>query len=70
MGAAKPQYAARADGSEFDMGPVRQTLFIPLYGTAWVSRRPIVLDDPVAERVWAAAADIMTNICRSPVSGV
>lgn len=25
---------------------------------------------PPPERVWAAAADIMTNICRSPVSGV
>lgn len=56
MGAAKPQYAARADGSEFDMDPVHQTLFIPLYGKAWVSRRHILLDDPMAERIWAAEA--------------
>lgn len=38
------------------MDPVNQTLFIPLYGKAWVSRRHILLNDPMAERIWEAEA--------------
>ncbi len=38
------------------MNPVNQTLFIPLYGKAWVSRRRILLNDPMAERIWEAEA--------------
>lgn len=38
------------------MNPVNQTLFIPLYGKAWVSRRHILLNDPMAERIWEAEA--------------
>lgn len=36
------------------MSEVNKTLFIPLYGKAYVSRRGIILDDPDAERIWEA----------------
>ena len=38
------------------MNEVNRTLFIPLYGKAEVSRQHIILDDPTAERIWAAEA--------------
>ena len=36
------------------MNEVNKTLFIPLYGKAFVSRQHIILDDPDAERIWEA----------------
>lgn len=34
------------------MNEVNKTLYIPLYGKAAVSRRGILLDDPMAEKIW------------------
>ena len=34
------------------MDSVQKTLYIPLYGKAWVSRRGILLHDPAAEAIW------------------
>lgn len=36
------------------MNNVNKTLYIPLYGKAYVSRRGIILQDPKAEEIWAA----------------
>lgn len=36
------------------MDSVNKTLYIPLYGKAYVSRRGIILRDPKAEEIWAA----------------
>lgn len=36
------------------MNGVNQTLFIPLYGKAQVSRQKIILNDPWAEKIWSA----------------
>ena len=36
------------------MNNVNKTLYIPLYGKAYVSRRGILLHDPKAEAIWAA----------------
>jgi len=36
------------------MNNVNKTLYIPLYGKAYVSRKGIILHDPKAENVWAA----------------
>ena len=36
------------------MNEVNNTLFIPLYGKAKVSKQNIILKDPTAERIWAA----------------
>lgn len=36
------------------MDAVNKTLYIPLYGKAYVSRRGILLHDPKAEEIWAA----------------
>lgn len=36
------------------MNEVNQTLFIPLYGKAKVSKQGIILHDPAAERIWDA----------------
>ena len=38
------------------MDNVNKTLYIPLYGKAFVSRKGIILADPDAERIWAGAA--------------
>ena len=38
------------------MNEVNKTLFIPLYGKAWVSKRGIILKDPTAEKIWEAEA--------------
>ena len=38
------------------MDNVNKTMYIPLYGKAFVSRKGIILDDPWAERIWAGAA--------------
>ena len=36
------------------MNSVNKTLYIPLYGKAYVSRRGVFLKDPKAEEIWAA----------------
>lgn len=36
------------------MNSVNKTLYIPLYGKAYVSRRGLFLKDPKAEEIWAA----------------
>ena len=36
------------------MNNVNKTLYIPLYGKAYVSRKGILLHDPKAEEIWAA----------------
>ncbi len=38
------------------MTNVNKTLFIPLYGKAYVSRKHIILNDPTAEKIWEAEA--------------
>ena len=37
------------------MNSVQKTMYIPLYGKAYVSRKGILLRDPKAEEIWAAA---------------
>ena len=34
------------------MDSVNKTLYIPLYGKAYVSKRNIILKDPKAEEIW------------------
>ena len=34
------------------MTNINRTLFIPLYGKAYVSRKQIILNDPMAEKIW------------------
>ena len=36
------------------MNNVNKTLYIPLHGKAYVSRKGIILRDPKAEEIWAA----------------
>lgn len=36
------------------MNEVNKTLYIPLYGKSQVSRQGIILNDPMAERIWGA----------------
>ena len=36
------------------MDSVNKTLYIPLYGKSYVSKRGIILHDPKAEQIWAA----------------
>lgn len=36
------------------MNNVNKTMYIPLYGKAYVSRKGIILHDPKAEEIWAA----------------
>ena len=36
------------------MDSVNKTLYIPLYGKAYVSRKGIILQDPKAEEIWSA----------------
>lgn len=38
------------------MNEVNKTLFIPLYGKAQVSRQTIILNDPMAEKIWDSEA--------------
>ena len=37
------------------MNSVQKTLYIPLYGKSYVSRKGVILRDPKAEEIWAAA---------------
>lgn len=36
------------------MNNVNKTLYIPLYGKAYVSKKKIILNDPKAEEIWSA----------------
>ena len=36
------------------MNSVQKTMYIPLYGKAYVSHKGILLEDPKAEEIWAA----------------
>ena len=36
------------------MDSVNRTLYIPLYGKSFVSRRGMILKDPKAEEIWSA----------------
>ena len=36
------------------MNSVNKTLYIPLYGKSYISKRGIILSDPKAEEIWAA----------------
>ena len=47
------------------MNTVNKTLYIPLYGKAYVSRRGIVLHDPKAEEIWAAEGFALKGKSRS-----
>lgn len=38
------------------MNEVNKTLFIPLYGKSRVSEKGIILNDPIAEKIWKAEA--------------
>ena len=38
---------------ELTMNNVNQTLYIPLFGKSFVSKRGILLSDPKAEEIWA-----------------
>ena len=47
------------------MNSVNKTLYIPLYGKAYVSRRGIILSDPKAEEIWNANAFPLKGKSRS-----
>ena len=47
------------------MDSVNKTLYIPLYGKAYVSRRGIILRDPKAEEIWAAEGFALKGKSRS-----
>lgn len=47
------------------MNEVNKTLFIPLYGKAWVSKKGIILNDPAAERIWEAESFPIRGKARS-----
>ena len=38
------------------MNEINKTLFIPLYGKSQVSRKGVILNDPMAERIWREEA--------------
>lgn len=40
-------------GGKF-MNEVSKTLFTPLYGKSQVSRKGMILNDPIAEKIWKA----------------
>lgn len=47
------------------MNEVNKTLYIPLYGKAYVSRKGILLHDPKAEEIWAAEGFALKGKSRS-----
>lgn len=47
------------------MDSVNKTLYIPLYGKAYVSKRGIILHDPVAESIWEAEGFPLKRKARS-----
>ena len=47
-------YPVDKDGEEENMDEVNKTLYIPLYGKSEVSKKKIIINDPYAEKIWAA----------------
>ena len=47
------------------MNNVNRTLYIPLYGKAYVSKKGILLRDPKAEELWAAEGFVLKGKSRS-----
>lgn len=47
------------------MNEVNKTLYIPLYGKAYVSRKGMLLRDPIAEQIWAAEGFALKGKSRS-----
>ncbi len=47
------------------MTEVNKTLFIPLYGKSQVSKKGVILHDPVAERIWEKEAFPIKGKCKS-----
>lgn len=47
------------------MNPVNKTLYIPLYGKAYVSRKGILLEDKKAEEIWEAEGFPLTGKAKS-----
>ena len=48
------------------MNAVTKTMYIPLYGKAFVSRRGLFLRDPKAEEIWDSSAFPLSGKARSP----
>lgn len=42
------------------MNSVNKTLYIPLYGKSYVSKKGLFLDDKKAEEIWEAEAEGVT----------
>lgn len=47
------------------MNEINKTLFIPLYGKAFVSSRNLILNDPAAEQIWQAEGFPLRGKARS-----
>lgn len=47
------------------MDSVNKTLFIPLYGKSFVSKKGIILHDPKAEEIWAAEGFLLKGKSKS-----
>lgn len=47
------------------MNEVNKTLFIPLYGKAKVSKKGMILQDPMAEQIWDKEAFQITGKAKS-----
>ena len=47
------------------MESVNKTLYIPLYGKAYVSRKGLFLDDPQARKIWDAEGFPLTGKAKS-----
>ena len=47
------------------MNQVNRTLYIPLYGKSYVSKKGIILSDPKAEEIWAAEGFALKGKSRS-----
>ena len=47
------------------MDNVNKTMYIPLYGKAYVSRKGILLKDPKAEEIWAAEGFVLKGKSKS-----
>ena len=47
------------------MDNVNKTLYIPLYGKAYVSRRGLILEDQKAEEIWASEGFLLKGKARS-----
>ena len=47
------------------MNEINKTLFIPLYGKAFVSKQNIILHDPIAEKIWSAEEFVLRGKAKS-----